>query len=85
VFFRELLATPLDGNLRVSATVPSRGDGSVEVVLVGPNRQTALRRAQWVSQRVKTMDASVCGQRSMFVRVIQRGFVGRVRVSVTTP
>jgi len=79
------LATPLDGNLRVSATVPSRGDGSVEVVLVGPNRQTALRRAQWVSQRVKTMDASVCGQRSMFVRVTQRGFVGRVRVSVTTP
>jgi hypothetical protein len=78
------LATPLDGNLRVSATVPGRGDGSVEVALVGPNRRKVLRRAQWVSQRVKALDASVCGQRSMFVRVTQTGLVGRVRVSVTT-
>ena len=78
------LGTPLDGNLRISATVPSRGAGSVEVALVGPNRQAVLRRAQWVSQRVKTLDASVCGQRSMFVRVTQKGLVGRVRVSVTT-
>jgi hypothetical protein len=77
------LATPLDGNVRVSATVPSRGNGSVEVALVGPNRQTVVRRAQWVSQRVKTLDASVCGQRSLFVRVTQKGLVGRVRVSVT--
>ena len=77
------LATPLDGNLRVSATVPSRGNGTVEIALVGPNRQTVLRRAQWVSQRVKTLDASVCGQRSLFVRVTQKGLVGRVRISVT--
>jgi len=78
------LGTPLDGNLRISATVPSRGAGTVEVALVGSNRQTVLRRAQWVSQRVKSLDASVCGQRSMFVRVMQKGLVGRVRVSVTT-
>jgi hypothetical protein len=37
-----------------------------------------------VSQRVKALDASVCGQRSLFVRVSQTGLVGRVRVSVTT-
>jgi hypothetical protein len=79
------LSTPLDGNLRVSATVPSRGGGSVEIALVAGNRQTVVRRAQWVSQRVKTLDSSVCGQRSMFVRVTQKGLVGRVRVSVTTP
>jgi hypothetical protein len=30
------------------------------------------------------LDASVCGQRSMFVRVTQKGLVGEVRVSVTT-
>ena len=78
------LATPLDGGVRVSATVPSRGDGPVEVALVGANRQTVLRRAQWVGQRVKTLDASVCGQRSLFVRVTQKGLVGRVRLSVTT-
>jgi hypothetical protein len=78
------LATPLDGNVRVSATVPGRGDSSVDVALVRPNRQTVLRRAHWVGQRVKTLDASVCGQRSLFVRVTQKGLVGRVRVSVTT-
>ena len=48
------LSTPLDGNVRVSATVPGRGDGSVEIALVGPNRQTVVRRAHWVGQRVKT-------------------------------
>ena len=78
------LATPLDGTVHVSATVPGRGADSVDVALVGPNRRTVVRRAQWVSQRVKTLDASVCGQRSLFVRFTQKGLVGRVRVSVTT-
>ena len=41
------LATPLDGTVRVSATVPSRG-AIVDVALVGPNRRTVVRRAQWV-------------------------------------
>ena len=78
------LSTPLDGSIRVSATVPGTG-GSIEVALVGADRQTVLRRAQWVSQRVKRLDTSICGQRSAFVRVTQKGLVGRVRVSVTTP
>jgi len=77
------LSTALDGNVRVSATVPSRAS-SVDIALVASNRRTVLRRAQWVGQRVKTLDGSVCGQRSLFVRVTQKGLLGRVRVSVTT-
>ena len=77
------LTTPLDGNVRVSATVPSAGS-AVDVALVGANRQTVLRRAGWVGQRVKRLDGSICGQRSVFVRVTQTGLLGRVRVSVTT-
>ena len=57
---------------------------TVDVALVGANRQTVLRRAGWVGQRVKSLDGSICGQRSLFVRVTQTGLLGRVRVSVTT-
>lgn len=77
------LATPLDGGIRVSATVPTAG-GSVEVALVGADRTKVIRRAQWTGQRVMRLDGSVCGQRSLFVRVTQNGLRGRVRVSVTT-
>jgi hypothetical protein len=77
------LATPLDGDLRLSATVPK--GATPEVALVGSNRQAVIRRAQWVSQRAKRLAASVCGQRSLFVRVTQKGALGRVRVSVTAP
>jgi hypothetical protein len=77
------LAVPLDGDLQVSATVPNQG--MYEVAVVGANRRTVLKRAQWVGQRVKRLTGSVCGQRSLFVRVTQKGALGRVRVSVTTP
>jgi hypothetical protein len=77
------LSTPLDGDLRVSATVP-RG-ATPEVALVGADRKAVLRRADWVGQRAKRLAASVCGQRSLFVRVTQKGALGRVRVSVTDP
>jgi hypothetical protein len=77
------VTTPLDGSVRVSATVPTAG-GSVDVALVGADRKTVVRRAKWIGQRVKRLDGSICGQRSLFVRVAEKGLVGRVRVSVTT-
>jgi hypothetical protein len=77
------LATPLDGDLEVSATVPN--GATSEVALVGADRRTVVRRAQWVGQRVERLAGSVCGQRSFFVRVIRKGALGRVRVSVTAP
>jgi len=77
------LSTPLDGELSISATLPNRANH--EVALVGPDRRRVIRRAQWISQRVKRMTGSVCGQRTLFVRVTQTGALGRVRVSVATP
>ena len=77
------LATPLDGEARISATVPSLG--THDVALVAADRRTVLKRAQWIGQRVKRLDSSICGRRSLFVRVTQAGALGRVRVSVTTP
>jgi hypothetical protein len=77
------LSTPLDGELRINATVP-RG-GTYDVAVVRANRHTVVGRAQFVGQRAKRFDGSVCGQRSLFVRVTRKGALGRVRVSATTP
>jgi hypothetical protein len=77
------LATPLDGDLRLTATVP-RG-GLHEVALFAGNRTTVLQRGQWVSQRAKRLSRVVCGQRSLFVRVTPRGTAGQVRVTVSAP
>jgi hypothetical protein len=77
------LSTPLDGDYRLSATVPVRG--TADVALVSSNRSSVLRRAQWAGQRSKQAQGTICGQRSLFVRVKEKGLLGRVRVSVTTP
>jgi hypothetical protein len=78
------LTTPLDGNLRISATVPT--GGQYDVALIGANRKTVIRRAKWVGQRAKRIETTVCGQRSLFVRVVrQAGTVGRVSVTASTP
>jgi hypothetical protein len=75
--------TPLDGDFRLSATLPRGSEASV--VLVAPNRTTVLGRAQWVGQRVKRLTRTICGQRSAFVRVTPSSTVGRIQVSVTKP
>jgi hypothetical protein len=76
------VATPLDGQLTLSATRP--GNGTQEVALVGSNRKRVLRRALWTGRRVVGAISTVCGQRSLFVRVTSQGR-GPVTVTVSTP
>jgi hypothetical protein len=76
-------AASLDGDYRISATLPS--DGTHEVALVSSDRRTVLKRGLWVGQRVKQIEGTICGQRALFLRVTQKGGLGRVRVSVTAP
>jgi hypothetical protein len=77
------LTTPLDGTIRVTAALPK--GGRHEVALVAANRRTVVQRAGWAGQRSKRIDTTVCGQRSLFVRVTQSGALGRVAVSASTP
>ena len=77
------LATPLDGDLKLAAALPTGGE--YDVALVSSNRQTVVQRAQWASQRVKRLSTTICGPRSLFVRVTKSGQPGRARVSVTLP
>jgi len=77
------LATPLDGELKLAATLPTGGE--YDVALVSADRRTVLQRAQWVSQRVKRLSTTLCGQRSLLVRVTRNGPPGRARIAVTVP
>ena len=77
------LPAPLDGELTLSATLPR--SGLYEIALVSSNRQTVLKRAQWTGQRVKSTSTTVCGQRSLFIRVTRSGGLGRVTVTASTP
>ncbi|MFO7572035.1 MAG: hypothetical protein R6W48_05460 [Gaiellaceae bacterium] len=77
------LSTPLDGELRLSVTLPR--NGTHEVALVAANRRTVIRRGQWVGQRAKRLTTTVCGQRNLFIRVTQSGALGRVAVTATRP
>lgn len=77
------VSTPLDGSLSVTVTVP-RG-GLHEAALVAANRRTVLQRALWSGARRRSVSSSVCGQRSLYVKVAQKGAFGRVTVSVSHP
>ena len=75
--------TPLDGELKLSALLPRQGE--FEVALLASNRRSVLKRAQWVSQRLKRTSTTVCGQRSLFVRVTPSRGAGRVTITISTP
>lgn len=77
------LSTPLDGELRLSVTLP-RG-GAHEVSLLDAARRTVLARGTRTGPRTVRLTHTVCGQRSVVVRVAQRGTLGRVVVAATTP
>ena len=77
------LQTPFDGVLELSAVLPAQGE--FDVALVAANRRSVVRRARWVSQRLKRTTTNVCGQRSLFVRLTPKQTGGRVAVTVSAP
>jgi len=77
------LQTPLDGTLSVSASLPKGAKD--DVALLSSNEQTVLRHASLVRVQTKQLTASVCGQRTLWVRVSAKGAPGRVSVTTATP
>jgi hypothetical protein len=77
------LTTPLDGQLAVTARLPRGGEHRVE--LMAANRRTLLKRGAAAGAGVRRIRSTVCGQRSLFVRVSQRGKPGLVTVVAATP
>jgi hypothetical protein len=77
------LQTPLDGSLAVSALLPK---GSLDdVALLSSNGRTVLRHATPAGAKTKRLTTTVCGQRSLYVRVTEKGAPGRVTVTAATP
>jgi hypothetical protein len=77
------LATPLDGLVELTVTLP-RG-GLHDVTLLAGDRRTVLGRGLWASTTTKTISTTVCGQRSLVLRVTRKGSPGPVTVAATTP
>jgi hypothetical protein len=67
----------------VTVTLPVNGLHGV--ALVDSDRTTIVATGLWAGRAVKRITTTVCGQRSLFVRVTQRGGFGRVAVTTSTP
>ena len=77
------LSTPLDGDIAVTALLPK--GGLHEVAIVDTARKNVVATALWAGQRVRKIVANVCGQRTLTLRITQKGAFGRVKVVVQTP
>ena len=76
------LATPLDGNITIKLSMPagSRHD----VTLLAANGRTVLARWTAFTSRTRTITTTVCGQRSMVLRVTRGNRPSPFSVAVTS-
>jgi hypothetical protein len=77
------LPTPLDGQLLVTIRLPANKPYSLS--LLAANRRTVLARGLWSAATQKSVNFTVCGQRSLVVRVTRVGPAGRFTVVVAGP
>ena len=77
------LQTPLDGSLAVTVKLP-RG-GLHKAALLAADRTTVIKRGFSAGQRQRKIAGTVCGQRSVYVRVTQLGAPGPVTVATSRP
>jgi hypothetical protein len=77
------LATPLDGDLSIVLTMP---EGALYgLSLVGTNPATILTTGLWSGVTEKRLAFTICGQRSVLVRVTRRGALGRFSLRISQP
>ena len=75
------VATPLDGDLAVSLSMP-RG-ALDDLTILASDGGTVLAKGLWFSPTAKRATATVCGQRALVLRVTQNGASGRFAIRVT--
>ena len=79
--WRTVVSTPLDGNLVVSLKFP-RG-ARHDLTVFGADGRTILGRGLWAGAAEKRLAATLCGQRSIVVRVTRKGPPGPFGIRVT--
>lgn len=77
------ITTPLDGEIAITIKLPK--GGLHDAVLVDRDRKAALATALWAGPTTKRITTTVCGPRSLVLRVGQRGAFGRVVATVARP
>jgi hypothetical protein len=73
--------TPLDGSIDVTVKLPRQGLHGV-VLLAGTR---VVAEGLWASTSTKKITATVCGERSLLLRVTQKGGFGPVKVVTQVP
>jgi hypothetical protein len=69
--WRTPVPTPLDGSLRVALKLP-RG-AILDLDVLSADGKSVLAKGLWAAQAEKRISTTVCGQRSIVVRVTRRG------------
>jgi len=78
------LATPLDGTLRLTLRAPARSDYDLRI-FDQTGRTLLAQTVLGSGARVKTLSYSICGQRSLLVRVRRASGSGPFTLSISTP
>jgi hypothetical protein len=77
------IATPLDGELALTLRLPR--PRLYDVTVLSADRKTVLARSRWSSTTEKTLGFTVCGERSVLVRVTRTGPAGRFSLRIERP
>lgn len=77
------LTTLLDGSLEITVSLPK--STLYNVTLLDSDRTTVLATGLWASSRTKRVTTTICGERSLYLRVSRKAGFGRVSVSATQP
>jgi hypothetical protein len=78
-----LLPTPLDGQLSIVLTLPQGTLYDLRVLAAAGT--TPLATGLWSGVGQKTLGYSICGERSLVVRVTRRGDPGRFSLQISQP
>ena len=77
------LTAPLDGLLTLSLSLPK--GGVYKLALLAPDRKTVLATGLWSGVNLQTLSFTLCGQRSLLVRVVRAGAAGRFTLALSQP
>jgi hypothetical protein len=81
--WRRTIPTPLDGDLSVALTLPPAA--TYELDLLAADGRVVLGRGLWSGAGRKSVRLTVCGHRSVTLRVTRRGAPGAFRAEVSRP
>lgn len=77
------ITTPLDGDVAITIRLPK--GGLHDAFLVDRDRKTTLATGLWAGPSAKRITTTVCGSRSLTLRVSHRGAFGQVVATVAKP